>query len=474
MTDRISKAVEQLGAEKTVKVRIKDAEGKEITVEETKPNIEVRIGAILSLERIAQDSTIHDKGRDHVRVMEILCAYVRENAPARNARNDNPRDRWEEALSDAEDQLAPAEMDERERAFQVNGLAHQRSGVHPENLTSQVRGWVTTLAGPREDVGLALRVIGRRSLQQRQVEAAWPEPPNAKATWPFDEACPIREEDVDQTDFSEKLSQWEKRILSYRGYRIDLRDCNLQKVDPKTNRSDFPEGNFAGALLDSARLEGANLRRFNLQGASLLEAALEGSKLNGALLNAANLGLAHLDGASLRGTQAVLARFRQASIGQANLTSANLVASDLTNAQLKNANLAHCDLSLADLHYANLESCNLSYAIFRGTDFRDSILRSANLAMVKASNARAIESASLDGAALRGSDLRNLELSDAQVASMFGDESVSLKSEAARPAHWPDWKLPTSGAINFGREWRKWQADPAGYTPPPPPIVSPG
>ena len=82
MTDRISKAVEQLGAEKTVKVHGKDAEGKDITVEETKPNIEVRIGAILSLERIAQDSTKHDKGRDHVRVMEILCAYVRENARA--------------------------------------------------------------------------------------------------------------------------------------------------------------------------------------------------------------------------------------------------------------------------------------------------------------------------------------------------------------------------------------------------------
>ena len=29
----------------------------------------------------SQDSTRYDNGRDHVRVMEILCAYVRENAP---------------------------------------------------------------------------------------------------------------------------------------------------------------------------------------------------------------------------------------------------------------------------------------------------------------------------------------------------------------------------------------------------------
>ena len=78
ITDRISKAVEQLGAEKTVKVPKEDATG---SVERTVPNIEVRIGGLLSLERIAQDSTRYDNGRDHVRVMEILCAYVRENAP---------------------------------------------------------------------------------------------------------------------------------------------------------------------------------------------------------------------------------------------------------------------------------------------------------------------------------------------------------------------------------------------------------
>lgn len=51
---------------------------------ETLPNIEVRIGAILSLERIAQDSVRFDRGHDHVRVMEILCAYVRENTPTPN------------------------------------------------------------------------------------------------------------------------------------------------------------------------------------------------------------------------------------------------------------------------------------------------------------------------------------------------------------------------------------------------------
>lgn len=77
MTDRIAKMVEQLGAEKTVK---KEGKGG-ATIEWSEPNIEVRVGALFALERIAQDSVAYDKGRDHIRLMEILCAYVRHNAP---------------------------------------------------------------------------------------------------------------------------------------------------------------------------------------------------------------------------------------------------------------------------------------------------------------------------------------------------------------------------------------------------------
>jgi hypothetical protein len=42
------------------------------------PNIEVRLGAIYALERIAIDSP-----RDHWTIMDILAAYVRQNAPLR-------------------------------------------------------------------------------------------------------------------------------------------------------------------------------------------------------------------------------------------------------------------------------------------------------------------------------------------------------------------------------------------------------
>jgi uncharacterized protein YjbI with pentapeptide repeats len=108
ITDRINKAVEGLGAEKLTKtvfetprykkkgdewlrdesgdpVPAKRPDGQDIVdreiVETSEPNLEVRIGAIYALERISQDSA-----RDHIQIMEILSAYIRQNAPANTAR----------------------------------------------------------------------------------------------------------------------------------------------------------------------------------------------------------------------------------------------------------------------------------------------------------------------------------------------------------------------------------------------------
>jgi uncharacterized protein YjbI with pentapeptide repeats len=61
------KAVEQLGATREM-VRTVDQE----TVRSTEPNLEVRLGAIYALERVARDSE-----RDHWPIMEVLCAYIR-------------------------------------------------------------------------------------------------------------------------------------------------------------------------------------------------------------------------------------------------------------------------------------------------------------------------------------------------------------------------------------------------------------
>jgi hypothetical protein len=61
ITERFTPAIDQLGE----------------TDQEGKPKLEIRLGGIYALERIAGDSP----ERDYIPVMEVLTAYVRENAP---------------------------------------------------------------------------------------------------------------------------------------------------------------------------------------------------------------------------------------------------------------------------------------------------------------------------------------------------------------------------------------------------------
>jgi hypothetical protein len=60
ITDRFYKAIEQLGT----------------TDDKGNPKLELRLGGIYAMERIARDSE-----RDHWPIMEVLTAYVREHAP---------------------------------------------------------------------------------------------------------------------------------------------------------------------------------------------------------------------------------------------------------------------------------------------------------------------------------------------------------------------------------------------------------
>lgn len=130
ITDRINKAVEGLGAEKLIKRQRRNSNGsllydikegsddpdfkKPIMEEISEPNLEVRIGSIFALERISRDSQ-----RDHIQIMEILCAYIRENAKC--------------------DEL------------KISGELHRRPSV-------------------RSDIQTAIRVLGRRSPEAKKIE----------------------------------------------------------------------------------------------------------------------------------------------------------------------------------------------------------------------------------------------------------------------------------------------------------------
>ncbi len=104
ITERFTKAIEQVGSEK----------------------LEIRLGGIYALERIARDSE-----RDHSVIMEVLTAYVRENSAERNLR---PQP---EKQPDAE-------------SLQSEECVSEPQSTHPQSK-------------PNTDIQAILTVLGRRS-----------------------------------------------------------------------------------------------------------------------------------------------------------------------------------------------------------------------------------------------------------------------------------------------------------------------
>ncbi|MGZ9111634.1 MAG: hypothetical protein ACXW3X_11245 [Rhodoplanes sp.] len=93
ITDRFTKAVEQLGSDK----------------------LAVRLGAIYALERISRDSR-----RDHWTIMETLTAYVREHAPLPPRQSiGNPFVQLQDSSADQAAENTPPEKLKRQDSVQI-------------------------------------------------------------------------------------------------------------------------------------------------------------------------------------------------------------------------------------------------------------------------------------------------------------------------------------------------------------------
>jgi hypothetical protein len=279
VTDRYTKAIEQLGSEK----------------------LDVRIGGIYALERIARDSA-----KDHPTVMEVLTAFIREHS----------HEPWPppETGSSGRTAAAPRALSSTTRtqrpARTVQYLAARSSSStsnppEPERVT-------------RPDVRAAATVIGRR---------------NAKRD--------IRPIDLARVDLT----------------RADLTDANLNLANlngAHLTGADFTRAALVGAYLYDADLDGAHLIAAYLMGAHLTSAHLDGADLRDAHLDGAHLGTAHL-------TRAILTR---ADLTDADLTDADLTDADLTDADLTRAHLTRADLTDADLTDAILTDADLDGALW--------------------------------------------------------------------------------------------------------------
>jgi hypothetical protein len=203
ITERFTRAIEQLGSDK----------------------MEIRLGGIYALERIANDSD-----NDYWPIIETLTAYVRYRAP------------WQEPSSTSSESVSKEESE-------------------PNRPTPGIK--------PPTAIQAILTVLGRRKYRYGQRE---------------EEPLNLRETDLRGADLS-KAHLEDASLSRAHLERANLIEAHLQRANFQGTH--FERAIFLGcylenAFLSEAHLEGATLVGARLQGAYLKGTHLEGSDLSDA------------------------------------------------------------------------------------------------------------------------------------------------------------------------------------------------
>ncbi len=257
ITDRFAKAIEMLGS----------------SYEDRRPRMEVRLGAIFALERLAKDSCAGDEHthgwcRDHWPIMEVLTAYLRNNS------KETAQGVRENKTSTNGQPTAPSLVDDDGQPLKRN---------EPTRFFRSPR---TEL---RTDIAAIVKVLGNRD--------------NAQLT----------------------SEQQGRQVLDLHGAHLedaDLREAHLEDVDLR--EAHLGRAFLMGANLERADLTGAHLERAFLTGANLERAYLMGAHLEGARLEGANLKGARLENANLEGAYLMGAHLEGARLDEAHLEGARL------------------------------------------------------------------------------------------------------------------------------------------------------
>ncbi|WP_165781236.1 pentapeptide repeat-containing protein [Streptosporangium minutum] len=255
VTDRYTKAIEQLGSDK----------------------LDIRLGGIYALERIARDSA-----RDHPTVMEVLAAFVREHS--------------------------------RDVATGETGIVKSRRPLL------------------RTDLQAALTVIGRRIAGQdppgMRINLGGADLTGADLTGAtLDHATLTGADLTDATLTGVNLTRaW---LIGVDLIGADLMGADLTwawLTDACLTRANLTDANLIGATLGRVDLTGADLTRADLTDADLIGANLTRATLTDTDLANAILGHANLTDADLT----------DANLTRATLIGANLTRANLTDAALRN------------------------------------------------------------------------------------------------------------------------------------------
>jgi uncharacterized protein YjbI with pentapeptide repeats len=261
ITDRYTKAIEQLGA----------------LTAANKPNVEVRLGAIYALERIAFDSP-----RDHWTIMEVLTAYVRQNAPA------------------------PTE----ETTKQENKIAIEKK------TATEIQAILTVLGRRRRD--------RKREGNGQQLDLSNSDLCEANFLGAHLDGASFYETQLDGAYFSSA------HLDGAWFYKTHTDGANFFQAHLDRARFDqaqlegayFYQAHLDGAWFYKAHSDGANFSYGYLQGTSFVFAHLDRANFNSAYLESAEFSAAHLDGVVFFGAHLDGAVFEQSHLAGADFRGA--------------------------------------------------------------------------------------------------------------------------------------------------------
>ncbi len=297
---------------------------------------ETRLGAIYTLEQIAKDVPAKQWT-----IIEILAAFIRENAPVFNSNSDEE------------------EEEEEEEGISL--------------LATDIQAALTAIA--RRDVS---KEPGKQKLDLRYINIS-----NADLT----------EGNLEGADFTGA----DLRGVIFYGAKlkaVDFSGVNLQEAvmyEADLNEALFYEANLQMAILRKANLNNAVFYGADLQSATLYDANLSEAIFYQAKLQATNFCDANLIRANLEACNLTNSNLIGANLQGANLIGANLQNATLSTANLQEAILLEAVLSKANFSDANLSKANLVGANLAGTIFQDANLNGTDLSRVENWEARQIE-----------------------------------------------------------------------------------
>lgn len=280
ITELFTRAIDQLGAV--------DKDGN--------PAMEIRLGAISSLEIIANESDKY-----YWPIMETLTAYLRKNS----------------------------HIEYGERTFHFEYSNAQKESIEVEDIKTQA---IVSL-----DIHAIVTVIRRRRYFLNSGEA---------------DHLDLQGTNLREANFQGANLQGIDLKWAYLGganfreaklQEADLEDANLQEIIFVD--ADLEGANLAGTYLKGANLVDAKLKGVNLTEADFRKAFLERVNLQGAYPVLANFERVNLEGANLE----------DANLMDANLDRANLLGADLSRTNLERAYLGDANFEGANLEYADLK-----------------------------------------------------------------------------------------------------------------------